>query len=52
MRFATVLLSLLGLALAACSSSSGGGSSSPAKTYVVVPNGQVSGCTKSNGAAC
>lgn len=52
MRFATLLLPLLGLALAACSSSSGGGSSSPAKTYIIMPNGQAGGCTKSNGAPC
>jgi hypothetical protein len=40
MRFALLLLPVLGLALAACSSSSGGGGSTPNKTYIVVPSGQ------------
>ncbi len=42
MRFAILLLPLLGLGLAACSSSSGGGGSPPAKTYIIMPNGQSS----------
>lgn len=52
MRVATLVLSVLGFALAGCSSSSGGGGSAPSKTYVIMPNGQVGGCTKSNGASC
>jgi hypothetical protein len=52
MRFAVLVLSLLGLALAGCSSSSGGGSSRPSKTYIIMPNGQVGGCIESNGGAC
>ena len=57
MRFALTLLSALGLALglAACSSSSGGGSAAPAKTYIVVPNGQATQgtpCGGNTGTAC
>ena len=52
MRIATVVFALIGLALAGCSSSSGGGSSAPSKTYVVMPNGQVGSCVKSNGGSC
>lgn len=52
MRVAALILSVLGLALAGCSSSSGGGGSRPSKTYIVMPNGQVSSCQKSNGASC
>ncbi|MCB8876109.1 hypothetical protein [Acidisoma silvae] len=52
MRFAVLVLSLLGLAVAGCSSSSGGGGARPSKTYIVMPNGQVGSCQKSNGASC
>jgi ABC-type glycerol-3-phosphate transport system substrate-binding protein len=57
MRIALTLLPALGLALglAACSSSSGGGSSAPAKTYIIMPNGQTTQgkpCGGNTGTAC
>ncbi|WP_459697094.1 hypothetical protein [Acidisoma sp. C75] len=57
MRLALLLASAFGLAvsLAACSSASGGGSAPPAKTYIIMPNGQTTQgtpCGGNTGTAC